>query len=79
MIHERFCYNRRSAATTSLRPAGSPLRPSPYCWGLVPFFLAPVPVLGVGQAPPKTAEPVPWAPRAGLAMWLSDFATNCHE
>jgi len=31
MIHERFCCNRRSAATTSLRPAGSPLRPSTYC------------------------------------------------
>ena len=30
-IHERFCCNRRSAATTSLRPAGSPLGPSPYC------------------------------------------------
>ena len=25
IIHERFCCNRRSAATTSLRPAGSPL------------------------------------------------------
>jgi hypothetical protein len=31
IIHERFCCNRRSAATTSLRPAGSPLGPSPYC------------------------------------------------
>ncbi len=31
MIHERFCCNRRSAAATSLRPAGSPLGPSPYC------------------------------------------------
>jgi hypothetical protein len=31
IIHERFCCNRRSAATTSLRPAGSPLEPSPYC------------------------------------------------
>ena len=30
IIHERFCYNRRSAATTSLRPRGSPLGPSPY-------------------------------------------------
>jgi len=30
-IHERFCCNRRSTATTSLRPAGSPLGPSPYC------------------------------------------------
>ena len=27
IIHERFCCNRRSAATTSLRPAGSPLGP----------------------------------------------------
>jgi len=31
IIHERFCCNRRSAAATGLRPAGSPLRPSPYC------------------------------------------------
>ncbi|ALA59697.1 hypothetical protein NITMOv2_3304 [Nitrospira moscoviensis] len=31
IIHERFCCNRRSAAATSLRPAGSPLRPSTYC------------------------------------------------
>jgi len=31
IIHEHFCCNRRSAATTSLRPAGSPLGPSPYC------------------------------------------------
>jgi hypothetical protein len=31
IIHEHFCCNRRSAATTSLRPADSPLEPSPYC------------------------------------------------
>ncbi len=31
MIHERFCCNRRSAAATSLRPAGSPFGPSTYC------------------------------------------------
>jgi hypothetical protein len=31
IIHERFCCNRRSTATTSLRPAGSPLEPSTYC------------------------------------------------
>ena len=31
IIHERFCCNRRSAAATSLRPAGSPLGPSTYC------------------------------------------------
>jgi hypothetical protein len=79
IIHERFCCNRRSAATTGLRPAGSPLGPSPYCWGLAPFFLAPVPGLGAGQAPPQRAEPVPWAPRAGVATRLSDFATNRHE
>ena len=30
IIHERFCCNHRSAATTSLRPAGSPLESSPY-------------------------------------------------
>ena len=44
------------------------------------LFFAPVPVWAtMGQAPPWTAEPVPWAPRAGLATRLSDFATNCHE
>src|SRR6266850_7396030 len=31
IIHEHLCCNRRSAATTSLRPAGSPLGPSTYC------------------------------------------------
>jgi len=31
IIHERFCWNRRSAAATSLRAAGSPLGPSTYC------------------------------------------------
>ena len=36
-------------------------------------------VLGEGQASPQTAEPVPWAPRAGLATRLSDFATNRQE
>jgi len=30
IIHERFCCNRRFAAATSLRPAESPLGPSPY-------------------------------------------------
>ena len=79
MIHERFCYNRRSAVPTSLRPAGSPLGLFMYCWGLTPFFLAPVPALGAGQVPPQTAEPVPWAPHAGLVTRLSDFATNHHE
>jgi antitoxin HigA-1 len=31
IVHERFCCNRRSAATTGLRSAGSPLEPSTYC------------------------------------------------
>ena len=31
IIHERFCCNRRFAAATSLRRAGSPLAPSTYC------------------------------------------------
>ena len=31
IFHEHFCCNRRSAATTGLRLAGSPLGPSPYC------------------------------------------------
>ena len=86
IIHERFCCNRGSAATTGLdaagtasRPAGSPLGRSPDCWGLAPFFLAPVPVLRTGQAPPQTAEPVPWPPRACLARRLRNFAPNRHE
>jgi hypothetical protein len=41
IIHERFCCNRRSAATTSLRPAGSPLGPSPYCTSTHRVFTAP--------------------------------------
>jgi len=32
IIHEGFCCNRRSAATTSLRPTGSPLSRSTYCF-----------------------------------------------
>ena len=31
IIHDRFCCNRRPAATTSLRPADSSLGPSTYC------------------------------------------------
>jgi hypothetical protein len=38
---------------------GLPLIPFTYCWGLAPFFLAPVPVLGAGQVQPQPAEPVP--------------------
>ena len=41
IIHERFCCNRRSAATTSLRPAGSPLGPSPYCTSMHRVLTAP--------------------------------------
>ena len=41
IIHEHFCYNRRSAATTSLRPAGSPLGPSPYCTSTPQVLRAP--------------------------------------
>jgi hypothetical protein len=56
-IHEHCCCNRRSAATTSLRPVGLPFGPSTYC----------------------TSMPqVLWAPHAGLATRLNDFATNCH-
>ena len=80
IIHEHFCCNRRSAATTGLQPAGSPCRPSPYGWGLAPFMLAPCPRLNTaGQAPPQTSEPVPCVPRAGLATRLNEFATNRHE
>ena len=48
IIHEDFYCNCRYAAMTSLMQAGSPLGPSPYGWGLVPFFLAPLPVLETG-------------------------------
>jgi hypothetical protein len=41
IIRERFCCNRRSAATTSLRPAGSPLGPSPYCTSTPRVLAAP--------------------------------------
>jgi hypothetical protein len=67
------------AVGTASRQAGSPFSLSTYCWGLAPFFLAPVPVLRAGQAPPQTAEPVPWPPRACLAWRMRDFATNRHE
>jgi len=33
----------------------------------------------LGQAPLKTAEPVPWSPRAVLATRLSHLATNHQE
>jgi hypothetical protein len=36
-------------------------------------------VLGAGQAPPRTAEPVPWAPHTRLAWRLDGFVTNSHE
>ena len=41
IIHEHFCCNRRSAATTSLRPTGSPLGPSTYCTSTPQVFRAP--------------------------------------
>ena len=41
MIHEHFCCNRRSAATTSLRPVGSPLGPSTYCTSTHRILTAP--------------------------------------
>src|SRR6185503_4444265 len=41
IIHEHFCCNRRSAATTGLRPAGSPLGPSPYCTSTPRVLTAP--------------------------------------
>ncbi len=70
-----------SAVTTYLRRAGSPLGPSTYCWGLAPFLLWRLsPFRGtMGQAPPQTSEPVPYAPHARLTTRLRDFATNCHE
>ena len=44
IIHEGFYCNRRYVAATSLTAGGLPLGRSTYCWGLAPFFLAPVPV-----------------------------------
>ena len=41
IIHEHFCCNRRSAATTSLRSAGSPLGPSTYCTSTPQVLRAP--------------------------------------
>jgi hypothetical protein len=41
IIHERLCCNRRSAATTSLWPAGSPLVPLPYCTSTLQVLRAP--------------------------------------
>ena len=41
IIHERFCCNRRSAATTSLRSAGSPFGPSTYCTSTPQVLRAP--------------------------------------
>ncbi len=41
IIHEHFCCNRRSAAPTSLRPAGSPLRSSTYCTSTPQILRAP--------------------------------------
>jgi len=74
VIHEHVCCNRRSAATTSQWPSGSPVGPS-----LCSRGLALVPGGTAGQAPPQTSEPVPWALRAGLTTWISEFATNRHE
>src|SRR5438128_3229179 len=73
IIHEPFCCNRRSAATTSLRPAGSPLGPSPYCCQLAPSFLAAVPwAPHAGLAPPPLPSPILW----GREGWGT---TNRHE
>ena len=41
IIHEHFCCNRRSAATTSLWLAGSSLGPSPYCTSTPQVLRAP--------------------------------------
>jgi hypothetical protein len=41
IIHEHFCCNRRFAAATSLRSAGSPLEPSTYCTSTPQVLLAP--------------------------------------
>jgi hypothetical protein len=54
IIHERFCCNRRSAAATSLRPAGSPLGPSPYCTSTHRVLTAP----RAGLGPPPSPSPI---------------------
>ncbi len=56
IIHERFCSNRRSAATTSLRPAGSPLRPSTYCTSTHRVLTPP----RAGLGPPPLPSPILW-------------------
>jgi len=68
MIHERFCCNRRSAAATSLRPAGSPLGPSTYCTSTHRGLKAPPADL----APPPSPSPIVW----GRDGWGT---TNRHE
>ena len=68
IIHERFCRNRRSAATTSLWPAGSPLEPSPYCTSTHQVLRAP----RVDLAPPPLSFPI----LLGREGWGT---TNRHE
>ena len=68
IIHEHFCCNRRSAATTSLRPAGSPLGPSTYCTSTHRVLTA----LRAGLAPPPLPSPILW----GSDGWGT---TNCHK
>ena len=41
MIHEHFCCNRRFAAATSLRRAGSPFAPLTYCTSMSRGLTAP--------------------------------------
>jgi hypothetical protein len=68
IIHEHFCCNRRFAAATSLRRAGSPLAPSTYCTNMPRGLTAPRARL----APPPSPSPILW----GRNGWGT---TNCHE
>src|SRR5713101_1691870 len=68
IIPERFCCNRQSAATTCLRPAGSPLGPSPYCTSTHRGLRAP----RAGLAPPPSPSPMLWE-----REWRG--TTNHHE
>ena len=68
IIHERFCCNHRSAATTRIRQAGSPLGLSTYCTSTHRVFTAP----RIGLAPPPSPFPI----LLGREGWGT---TNRHE
>ncbi|MBX3121287.1 MAG: hypothetical protein KF784_19705, partial [Fimbriimonadaceae bacterium] len=78
--HKRCCCTRRSAVSTSLRPAGSPLRSGRLTDSAARTDVALVPHRAVRPSPycASTRRVLP-APHAGLTTRLGDFATNRHE